>query len=150
MFPYEELSHKWFLVIMLVLASVMAIVINQTDLSGKRKLRIFRIIFGSSLALLLPLGFYLLSINIWGIASKEYVSVENSLSRFVNAFCGIVVILIALLRLIPVSKEGIADYKRKSITASKYQRIFKSLRAGYMGIMIIIVFCYWLNYMFNT
>ncbi len=150
MFPYEELSHKWLMVIMLVIASVMAIVINQTDLSGKRKLRIFRIIFGSSLAVLLPMGFYLLAVNTWGIANKEYVSVENSVSRFVNAFCGIVIILIAMLRLIPVSKEGVADYKRKSITASKYQRIFKSLRAGYMAIMIIIVFCYWLNYMFNT
>jgi hypothetical protein len=150
MFPYEELSHKWFMVLMLVLSSLMAIVINQTDLSGKRKLRIFKTIYWLSLSVFLPIGVYILAVNLWGVSQKEFVSIENSSSRFINSFCGLVVALITLFRQLPVSKEGIGEYKRKSITASKYQRIFKSLRAGYMGIMIIIVFCYWLNYMFNT
>lgn len=149
MFPYEESSHKWLMVILLVMVSVMAIVINQTDLSGQRKLRIFRIVFRSSVAVLLPVGFYMLVANTWGIVSKEYISLENSMSRFVNVFCGLVIILMGMFHLIPVSKEGIANYKRKSITASKYQRIFRSMRAGYIVIMIIIAFCYWLNY-FNT
>lgn len=150
LFRLEEHTHQWLMIVMLTASAIIAIAINQADLSGSKKLKLFRVMNRFTKFFLLPASIYMLVIQIIALYMENYISVENSSWRFSIAFGAVCILALSIFRILPLTSEGIYEIKRKSITASKYQRIFKKLRASFMAIMIVIIFSYWLNYMFTV
>jgi hypothetical protein len=149
LFPFEEQSHKILMILILTLSAIIAIIINQGDFTGSKKLRFFRFIKRFCLFFLIPASLYMLAIQIIELSLETYLSVENSASRLSVAFGAIMVIILSFFRILPLAKEGIYETKRNSITASKYQRIFKTLRSSFMAIMVFVIISFWLAYMSN-
>lgn len=150
LFRWEEQSHQWLMVLILASSAVIAIVINQSNMSGSKKLKLFRFIKRFTKFFLLPAAVYMLVIQIIALSNENYISVESSSWRFSIAFGEVCILLLIFTRILPLTNEGIAEMKRKSITASKYQRIFMKLRSSFMAMMVVIIFSFWLNYMFKS
>ncbi|QGW28156.1 hypothetical protein [Phnomibacter ginsenosidimutans] len=147
LFQWEMLLHQAVMVFLLISASVIAIVINQADLSGKKKLTLLRFISSFNLLVVIPAALFLLLVNLYGIAQIEYKTLENSLMRGLIALTGLLTLLIGLFRILKLSKEGLAEIKRKSIMASKYQVIFQKIRSAFMFIMLSVVICFWILFL---
>jgi hypothetical protein len=149
LFPFEEQSHKILMILILALASIIAIYINQADFSGKKKLGFFIAINRFCKFFLIPAASYMLVVQLIGVATRNYINVDNSAWRLSIAFGSIMVLILCFARVLPLTKNGIFEVKRNSITSSKYQRIFKSLRSTFMAIMVFVIFTFWLTYMFS-
>lgn len=147
LFQWEMLLHQAVMVFLLISASVIAIVINQADLSGKKKLTLLRFISNFNLLVVIPAALFLLLVNLYGIAQIEYKTLDNSLMRGLIALTGLLTLLIGLFRILKLSKEGLAEIKRKSIMASKYQVIFQKIRSAFMFIMLSVVICFWILFL---
>ena len=116
LFQWEMLLHQAVMVFLLISASVIAVVINQADLSGKKKLTLLRFISSFNLLVVIPAALFLLLVNLYGIAQIEYKTLENSLMRGLIALTRLLTLLIGLFRILKLSKEGLAEIKRKSIS----------------------------------
>jgi len=149
LFRGEEAIIKVLMVLILTLSSIMAIVINKADLSGSKKLILFRYCDRFNKFFFIPGAIFLLVVQIVELFNEKYINIENSFSRFSIAFCALSILLLCFFRILPLTKQGLNEMKRKSITASKYMHIFRKLRASFMAIMVIVIFSYWLNYMFS-
>ncbi len=149
LFRWEDKSHLWVMVIMLCFSAIGSIVINQTTITGDKKLKILRFIKGVNFLIFVPGSLYEIVVNALGISSLEYVKMENAMWRFCYILGGITTLLVALLSIFPKTGEGLQLIKRKSITSSKYQYIFRTLRGSFMAIMVLIIISFWMVYVFS-
>lgn len=147
LFKWEIQTHQAFMILLLVSAAIIAIVINQSDLSGKKKLTLFKFVNAYNRFVVIPVSLFLLVANIWGISQIEFISIENSAVRGLISLGGLIVLLVSVFKIIPLSKEGLQEIQRKSITASKYHKIFLQLRASFIFIMITVMLTYWVAFM---
>jgi len=131
LFRGEEVTIKILMVLILTLSSIMAIVINQADLSGSKKFALFKSCDRLNKFFFIPAALFSLVVQIAELFNEKYINMENSFSRFSIAFCALSILLLSFFRILPLTKEGIFEVKRKSITASKYMRIFRKLRASF-------------------
>jgi len=149
LFTWEILLHQILLVLLLVSSSIISILINQADLSGPKKITLFRFINGFNKAIVLPAALFLLIANVWGIAQTEYINVQNVSARFFMGLTGLITLGVSAFQITPLTNEGISELKRKSITGSKYQKIFQKLRTAFITIMLTVAASYWLAYLFR-
>lgn len=141
-------ASQWILIIILVTSSLLAIAINKADITGRKKLQLFQLINRFSKFLLLPGALWILVAQIAVLTRQEYISMEHSTANFIYAFCAAGILIVCLWNLLPLTVDGINECKRKSITASKYERIFKKLRGSFVAIMFIIIFFFSLFFLF--
>lgn len=149
LFPWEILLHQILMVVVLVLSAIISIVINKADLSGKKKYTLFKFIRAFTLFFMLPTTLFLMAANVWGIAQLDFITVEKAAYRGIIAITGLITMLIAAFSIIPQTHEGMMEVRRKSITASKYQKIFQKLRANFITIMLTIAVGFWIMYLFR-
>lgn len=149
LFPWEILLHQILMVVVLVLSAIISIVINKADLSGKKKYTLFKFIRSFTLFFILPTTLFLMAANVWGIAQLDFITVEKAAYRGIIAITGLITMLVAAFSIVPQTNEGMKEVRRKSITASKYQKIFQKLRANFITIMLTIALGFWIMYLFR-
>ncbi|HSC52483.1 MAG TPA: hypothetical protein VLC98_02610 [Phnomibacter sp.] len=148
LFSWGVKASQWILIIILVTSSLLAIAINNADITGRKKLQLFQLINRFSKLFLLPGALWVLVSQIVTLSRQEYISMEHSTANFIYAFCTAAILIVCFWKLLPLTAEGISECRRKSITASKYERIFKRLRGAFVAIMFIIIFFFSLVFLF--
>lgn len=147
LFRWEHQTHQFLMVFLLASSAIVAIIINQSDLSGKTKKNFFRFIYRYNSFFVIPAAAFILVTNVWGITQIEFISVASAGERVLMALAGLIILLIAIFRVLSLTKSGLYEVKRNSITASKYLKIFQRLRAAFMAIMITVALTFGITYL---
>lgn len=149
LFTWEEYTHQYLMIFILIVSAIAAIAINQSDLSGKKKLTFFKLVYRFCLFFLIPASIYIIVVQFIALYTTEFISMEKHGWRFYLAFGAFFILLISVFRIRTLSAEGIHEANRKSITASKFLRIFQKLRASFMALIVVILVTYLLTYTFS-
>jgi hypothetical protein len=150
LFRFEEYSYRFALMLLLLLSAVLSIVISQADLSGKKKYRLLKRIRQLNTLIIFPAGIFLLVAPVAGIVKQEFITVENSMWRAILALGAAFILVVATYSILPLSNEGIRNYRRNLITSTSYSRVFQKIRNSLVAMMVAIALCYAIYQFFRT